>query len=130
MRQLGAILIVDAHEPARERLADLLWETGHVVLTAARGDDAASLIEDLDRPCLLVVDPGVPALDDLWAAAGRIDRDLLVLLLGDAGGAPDRVAPRVLGRLLDALGVVVIADVVSALARRVEPQPWRSRGAA
>ncbi|MFN2385233.1 MAG: response regulator transcription factor [Thermoanaerobaculia bacterium] len=62
----GRILIVEDDGELREAIRMLLEENGYVALTAATGAGALEALAGGERPCLILLDLAMPAMDG-WA---------------------------------------------------------------
>jgi len=59
------ILVVEDDLDVREVTADLLRDAGGTVVEAVEGVDALTKLEELERPCLIIVDLVMPRMDGL-----------------------------------------------------------------
>ena len=58
------VLIVDDHADTRNLLVELLQLDGFTVASAGSGEEALAIVRDL-RPCLIVLDLGLPDIDGI-----------------------------------------------------------------
>lgn len=58
------VLIIDDHEDTRDLLVELLELDGFAVMSAASGEEALEIAREL-RPCLVVLDLGLPDIDGI-----------------------------------------------------------------
>jgi CheY-like chemotaxis protein len=58
------VLIVDDHDDTRNLLVELLELGGLSVLSAASGEQALAIVREV-RPCLMVLDLGLPDIDGI-----------------------------------------------------------------
>ena len=85
----GSVLIVDDHTDTRELLAEYLSYLGFDVATAATGEDAVTMVEQL-RPQVVLMDLWLPGRLDGFDAtrrikANRVTRNTAVIAVtGDA----------------------------------------------
>jgi len=98
----GTILLVDDDPVIRASLSDLLSAEGFEVATAEDGQAALECLSTLSRPCLILLDLGMPRMDG-WEFLSRLNgkdterRVPVVLLSGlayirDAPGVADFLA--------------------------------------
>ena len=98
----GTILVVDDDADIRASLSDLLSAEGFEVATAEDGQTALECLSKLSRPCLILLDLGMPRMDG-WEFLSRLNgkgggrRVPVVLLSGlayirDAPGVADFLA--------------------------------------
>jgi CheY-like chemotaxis protein len=72
----ASVLVVEDDESIRESIGAILEDEGYCVALAEDGQSALAMLEDLPRPCLLLVDLVMPRLDGwtLMKALSKNDR--------------------------------------------------------
>lgn len=59
----NGVLLVEDEADLREGLAFLLEHRGYRVTTAKHGEDALAKLDDMGRPCLIILDLVMPVMD-------------------------------------------------------------------
>jgi CheY-like chemotaxis protein len=70
-RCLHTVLIVDDDHDIRETFSNILEDEGYATLTVPNGADAMHLLEERERPCVVVVDLMMPYVDG-WELIGKL----------------------------------------------------------
>lgn len=70
----ATVLIVEDDEDLREDLAFVLERRGYRVASAAHGAEALERLEELDTPCLVLLDLMMPIMDG-WALRSELLAD-------------------------------------------------------
>jgi signal transduction histidine kinase len=118
----AVILVVDDEEPVRRIVADLLADSGHEVLVAASGAEAAAILARREDVALALVDltmPGVPG-EQVAAELRRLAPGLpLVFMSGySAETAADAMARLDAGFLEKPFDRAALLDAVAAALRK------------
>jgi CheY-like chemotaxis protein len=107
--------VVDDDADIRDTLAAILEDEGYRVHAAANGREALALLEEIERPALLLVDLRMPVMDGVeLIEAMRRDprwRDLPVIVLSAASTV---TAPEGVPFLSKPVGIVTLLDAVRA----------------
>jgi CheY-like chemotaxis protein len=72
----ACVVLIEDDDRLRESIAAFLEDRGYPTLQAEDGEHALFLLESVERPCLVMVDPLAPRVDctKLFAALERADR--------------------------------------------------------
>jgi CheY-like chemotaxis protein len=119
----GTILLVDDDPVIRASLSDLLSAEGFEVATAEDGQAALERLSTLSRPCLILLDLGMPNMDG-WEFLSRLngkgtERRVPVVLL--SGLAYIRDAPGVADFLAKPIRPDRLLECVRRFCTREEP---------
>ena len=119
----GTILLVDDDPVVRASLSDLLAAEGFDVATAEDGQAALDSLSKMGRPCLILLDLGMPRMDG-WEFLSRLngeatDRRVPVVLLSGLGYIRD--APGVADFLAKPIRPDRLLDCVRRFCRKESP---------
>ncbi|MDB4968658.1 MAG: response regulator [Myxococcales bacterium] len=67
-------MVVDDDEPVREAIAEVLADDGYDVRVACDGDEAITVLREVPRPCVALVDMIMPRIDG-WQLVRTINAD-------------------------------------------------------
>ena len=117
---LRSVLVVEDDWDIREVVADVLRDAGHTVVTARDGIEALEKLDNVERPCLVVLDLMMPRLDGLGflreLAEHPLKDDFIVLVMSAyrslAGAAQ---SPAVRGTLAKPFEMDELVSLVAAL---------------
>ena len=59
---MATILLIEDNQDIRECLADVLLETGHTVVQASNRAEAFAKLDQIERPCLILLDLVMPRM--------------------------------------------------------------------
>jgi len=122
------VLVIEDHAEVRAWLGDVLRRAGHVVHTAANGQEALAVLQVV-RPAVIVSDLEMPVLDG-WAFRRQqlASPDLcdipFIVISAASVGAADREALRADDILAKPVRVAALLDAVARVAagRRANPR--------
>ena len=114
-----SVFLVEDDPDIALAMTDLLTEEGYEVRSAVDGQSANALLDDLPRPCVVVLDLNMPIMngaDLLETLARRADSGdfRVVLMTASPDGARFRAHPLVRGHLRKPFSLAQVVDVMRA----------------
>jgi CheY-like chemotaxis protein len=114
---MRAVLVVEDDQDVAESIGEALQQSGHRTRVASDGEEALARLDEMTRPCLLLVDWVMPVMDGhalVHEVARREDSDQLPVIVMSAQPDVERALtwPGVRGVLKKPFGV---AEVLAAI---------------